>query len=43
MPLTLRRYQFVQNFGGHSNGFKLLEGEDAGIRSSYLLLMCGVD
>jgi hypothetical protein len=33
----------VQNFVGHSNGFKLLEGADAGIRSSYLSLLCGVD
>jgi hypothetical protein len=33
----------VQNFFGNPNGFKLLEGADAGIRSSYLSLQCGVD
>jgi hypothetical protein len=26
----------VQNFGGHSNGFKLLEGADADIHSQLL-------
>jgi len=36
----------VQNFLGSPNGngtFKLLEGADADIRSSYLSLLCGVD
>ena len=36
----------VQNFFGNPNGigtFKLLEGADADIHSSYLLLLCDVD
>ena len=33
----------MQDFGGHSNGFKLLEGADADIHSPYLSLLCGAD